>query len=91
MINSDIKTASKLCNQLIREINERWAQDKNGRCYLIRRVECSNKYIALQPKYSETFYGISDFMQVAQACGCGSYVEVRENLEGIKTPTLVIH
>lgn len=91
MIKSDIKTASVLCNKLINEILDRWSQNEHGHNYIIRRIETDSHYIILQPTHSDTFFGMSDFVQVANVCGCGFYVDVQENLDGKMTPTLVIH
>lgn len=91
MIKPDIETASVLCNKLINEILDRWAQNEHGRNYLVRRIEKDRNTIMLQPTHSEVFYYVQDFFQVATACGCRFYVDVKENQDGKMTPTLVIH
>lgn len=92
MIKKDLKTAGKLVNQLINEICERWAQDKNGKEHLIRHCEDSVRdNIDIQPTYSDTFYCLEDFIDVARVCGCGFYMNCKKNQAGIITPTLHIY
>lgn len=86
----NLECAQKLVNQRINEINESWAQDPNGQCYLIRYYEVFEDGFAIQPTYSETFYGIDDFIDIVKACGGSVYVAVHENVAGISCPTLYI-
>lgn len=92
MIKKDIQTARRLVNSLINEISERWAQNENGKCYLIRHTrESDDTHIAIQPTYSDTFYCLEDFIHVAEVCGCSLYMSCTKNQDGIMTPTLYIY
>ena len=91
MIKKEKDIAEKLVNSVINQINDRWASDLGGKCYLVRHTEDSNsECIMIQPTYSDTFFYITEFISVAEACGCSLYVTCRENLNGIMTPTLYI-
>ena len=92
MIKKDIKTAKVLVNSLINEIIDRWASEPDGKAYLVRHTgESNDKHIVIQPTYSDTFYCIEDFIQVAKACGCSLYMTCAENQDDIMTPTLHIY
>lgn len=90
MITRNIKEAERLINMLINETITRWAS--GGEAYLIRYAENSNdSHIVIQPTHSDTFYGMSDYIHIAEVCGCSMYVTCEENLDGKTTPTLHIY
>ena len=94
MITKDLKSADRLINRTINTTLEMWSQDSNGQCYLIRHCENEadeNDVIKIQPTYSEVFYGIGDYIRIAEACGCDYYVSVEENKAGKMTPTIRIY
>ena len=92
MIKRDIQTAGKLVNSLINETINRWSSEPNGKVYMIRHTEDSDsEHIVIQPTHSDTFYGIDDYIHVAEVCGCSMYITCKKNLDGKTTPTLHIY
>jgi hypothetical protein len=92
MITRNIKEAERLINTLINETITRWASAPDGEVYLIRHTEESDgTRIVIQPTHSDTFYGMSDYIHIAEVCGCSMYVTCEENLDGKITPTLHIY
>lgn len=88
MIKKDIKTAEKLVNQLMKETLERWSQEENGKGYLIRYSMVDKDGFAIQPTHGTVFYGIEDYIKIADVTACNCYVGVSENKDGLMTPTL---
>lgn len=92
MINKNIKEAEKLINMLLNETITRWASISGGEAYMIRHTENSDdRHIVIQPTHSDTFYGINDYIHIAEVCGCYLYVTCEKNLDGKTTPTLHIY
>lgn len=86
-----LETAEYLVNKLLNETIERWSQHEYGRCYMIRYCECEDNGFSLQPTHDGSFYSIDDYIDIAKACQLHFYVYVKENMDGILTPTLRIY
>lgn len=86
-----LETAEYLVNKLLNETIEHWAQHEYGKCYMIRYCECEDNGFSLQPTYDGAFYSIDDYIDIAKACQLHFYVYVKENQNGIPTPTLRIY
>lgn len=92
MITKDLQSAQKLVNNVLNNVIDRWGSSDGGRCYLLRHTEnSSDDHIEIQPTYSNAFYGISEFIHIAEVCGCSFYVVSRENQDGILAPTVCIY
>ena len=91
MINKDIQTARKLVNRLMNETLDRWSQKENGKVYLIRYSMVAKDGFAIQPTHGTVFYGIDEYIKIADVTGCSCYVDVSENQDGLMTPTLNFH
>ena len=69
-------------------------QNLRGKPYLLRHCETKEQYesgtVVIQPTYGDIFYGIDDFINIANACGYSTYLKIQENMDGKQAPTLVI-
>lgn len=86
MTSKNLDLASVLVNRLINEIIENYGSSKD---HLVRRIE-DNDGITVQPTYSTVFYCYTDFVKIADATGCHTYLTIEDNLNGQPTPTLCI-
>ena len=89
MLKKDLKNAEILVNQLINEITERFFDTKE---YLVRYEPRSyGNGLIIQPTYSQIFYSMGEFIQIAVACGCSYYVKAELNMVNVYTPSLHIY
>lgn len=90
MTNEHLQIASKLINEVINELIERYACRQDGKCYLLSRLDDGIEDIVVQPTYSPTLYSPDEIIHIAEALKLHYYFEVRENLAGVMTPTIHI-
>ena len=95
LIKANENCMKALVNQRINEILEMWSQQNlRGKPYLLRHCETKEQYesgtVVIQPTYGDIFYGIDDFINIANACGYSTYLKIQENMDGKQAPTLVI-
>ena len=95
MIKNNENCMKALVNQRINEILDMWSQNPSGKCYLLRHCETREQFesgtVVIQPTYGDKFYGIDDFINIANACGYSTYLKTQENRAGKQVPTLVIN
>lgn len=90
MRNENLTIASKLINQVINGINDRYGATKEAGDYCMRRIDVDDDDIRVQPTYSNIAYCFDRIIKIADALELNYYFKVVENKEGLPTPTLHI-
>ena len=89
MRNENLTIASKLINQVINVINDRYGATKEAGDYCMRRIDVYDD-IRVQPTYSKTAYRFDRIIKIAEPLELNYFFEVVENKEGQPTPTIHI-
>ena len=90
MTDEHLEIASKLINELINELNDRYGKTKEAKDYCLRRLDDEEYTIIVQPTHSSVFYSHENIIHIAEALKLHYYYDVRDNLDGKPTPTLSI-
>ena len=94
MIENNKNCMKALIIQRVQEIYDMWNGVEEGKAYIILNVETAEEremgIMKLQPKSSPVFYGMKDFIDIAEACGYSTYVRVANNMSNVPSPVLVI-
>ena len=90
MRNEKLTTASKLINQVINGINDRYGATRQAGDYCMRRIDVDDDDIRVQPTYSNNAYCFDRIIKIAEALDLHYFFEVVENKEELPTPTIHI-
>ena len=90
MINKNIKEAERLISILLSETMTQWELVLTAKFYTYTE-ESDSRHIIIQPTHSDVFYGIGDYIHIAEVCGCSTRVTCEKNPDGKTTPTLYIY
>lgn len=90
MTNEHLQIASKLVNEVINEMNDRYASTPQAKDYCMRRMDEGTNDITIQPTHSKCGYCFDQIIKIAEALNLHYYFEVTENLDGEPTPTMHI-
>lgn len=90
MRHKNLTIASKLINQVINDINDRYGATREAGDYCMRRIDFNNDDIRVQPTYSNTAYCFDRIIKIAEALELHYFFVIVENKEGLPTPTIHI-
>lgn len=90
MRNEHLQIASKLINEVINELDDRYGNKKEAVDYCLRRLDKDEYSIVVQPTHSRILYSHEQIIHIVEALELRYYYSVSDNLDGIPTPTLNI-
>ena len=87
-----LNIARTLVSDEINRTIERWSDEQeNLNTYVIRYKHSNEMGFSIQPTYSDTFFSIDRYIEIAKALQLSFYVTVEPNKNNINTPTLYIY
>lgn len=80
MIKKQFELAKKLVELEVAEVNELYANDPAGECYLLEATFTDGD-IEIMPQTELTFHGVDDFIKIAMTCSMNCYITTTLNRE----------
>lgn len=87
MIKKQFEMAKRLVEIEVAEINERYANDIDGQCYLLDYT-ITDSDIEIVPQTDLTLHCIEDFLKIAMTCNMNVYVTTTLNRDRNIAPCL---